>query len=85
MGEDDQNPNTLSYFSLTKLGFLKSSLKRSKNTGGWGQGRLEKILIGFSKKIFDWNIFSIVFQGINFVLSIPFVMTMTKVLLKKAG
>ena len=36
MGEDDQNPNTLRDFRLTKIRFLKSSSKRSKNTGGGG-------------------------------------------------
>ena len=40
--EDDQNPNTLRNFSSYKIGFLKSSSKRSKNTGGGVQGRLEK-------------------------------------------
>ena len=34
MGEDDQNPNTLRDFSSYKIRFLKSSSKRSKNTGG---------------------------------------------------
>ena len=34
MGEDDQNPNTLRDFSLTKIRFYKSSSKYSKNTGG---------------------------------------------------
>ena len=34
MEEDDQNTNTLRNFSLYKIKFLKSSSKRSKNTGG---------------------------------------------------
>ena len=34
MEEDDQNTNTLRIFSLYKIKFLKSSSKRSKNTGG---------------------------------------------------
>ena len=34
MWEDDQNPNTLKNFSSYKIRFLKSSSKRSKNTGG---------------------------------------------------
>ena len=39
MGEDDQNPNTLRKFSSYKIGFKKSSSKRSKNTGGEGGSR----------------------------------------------
>jgi hypothetical protein len=34
MLEDNQNPNTVRNFSLYNIRFLKSSLKRSKNTGG---------------------------------------------------
>ena len=34
MEEDDQNPNTLRNFISYKIRFLKSSSKRSKNTGG---------------------------------------------------
>ena len=42
MGEDDQNPNTLSNKSPYEIGVRKSSSKASKNTGG-GQGPLDKI------------------------------------------
>ena len=43
MWEDNQNPNAVRNFSLYKIRFLKSSSKRSKSTGGEGQGHLEKI------------------------------------------
>ena len=42
MGKGDQNPNTLSNFSLYKIGFKKSSLKESKNTKGGGVKTVEK-------------------------------------------